>query len=66
MIILSAAGIFAAGAHYYAIDLPEQKTLSSLPPENVNTDEKCNTCMSYCIYTPNFHECVLQRCELIC
>jgi hypothetical protein len=67
MIILSAAGSFAAGAHYYAIDLPEQKALSSLQPENFGVVEKCNTCKSYCDFVPasEYYKC-LQNCELIC
>ena len=70
MVCLSIAGAFGAGAHYYAIDLPEQKAVSDQPPANPansDTGEKCNTCKSHCTYVgpSDFYEC-LADCELIC
>ena len=67
MVCLSIAGSFVAGAHYYAIDLPEQKALSELPPANANSDtgEKCTSCTSLCPYKPNFWQC-MEDCEAIC
>lgn len=69
MVCLSIAGAFVAGAHYYVIDVPQQKALSGYPPANVNMDtaEKCNTCTSGCRYLDpeDYHEC-LAHCELIC
>lgn len=69
MVCLSIAGAVVAGAHYYAIDLPQQKTLSGHPPANANTDlmEKCTTCMNNCAYAGkyNYYECSWY-CETIC
>jgi len=69
MLFMSIAGAFVAGAHYYVIDLPQQKALSEHPPANANSDtlEKCNTCKSYCTYVPfaDYYQC-LADCELIC
>lgn len=69
MICLSIAGAFVGGAHYYAVDLPQQKAVAGHPPANANSDiaEKCNTCRSYCNYLPNDekYKC-LSDCELIC
>ena len=68
MVCLSIAGVFTAGAHYYAIDLPEQKAVSEIPPMNpANSDggEKCTSCTSLCPYSANFWQC-LQDCELVC
>jgi hypothetical protein len=70
MVCLSLAGTFVAGAHYYAIDLPGQKALSRYPPANANGDtrEKCNTCLSPCLYLQteeDYYKCK-ENCELIC
>jgi len=69
MICLSIAGSILAGAHYYAIDLPEQKALSEQTPANANsnTGEKCNTCRSQCGYLSynEVYQC-LAICENIC
>lgn len=69
MVCLSIAGACVAGAHYYAIDVPQQKALSENPPANpANTDtaEKCNTCMNNCVYAvANYYQCLLD-CEVIC
>ena len=69
MVCLSIAGSFVAGAHYYVIDVPQQKALSGYPPANANTDtaEKCNTCMNGCVHSGkyNYWECKLY-CEIIC
>lgn len=68
MVCLSIAGALGAGAHYYAIDLPEQKTLQV--PQNSVTNSlitKCTTCIANCNYVPDNekYEC-LGNCELIC
>ena len=70
MVWLSIFGAFVAGAHYYAIDLPEQKALSEGYPANANSDllEKCDTCKWGCYYLATDSEkyqC-LNDCELIC
>jgi len=68
MVCLSIAGGVVAGAHYYAIDLPEQKALQA--PQNTNTNAmatKCATCIANCNYLPDSqkYQC-LGNCELIC
>jgi len=67
IVCLSIAVAFVAGAHYYIIDVPQQKALSGYPPANANTDtiEKCNTCRSYCPYSGNYYQCKFD-CEVIC
>ncbi|NMB77778.1 MAG: hypothetical protein GYA23_01630 [Methanomicrobiales archaeon] len=52
MICLSLVGTFVAGAHYYVIDIPEQKAIAGHPPANPNTDilEKYNACVSTFCY----------------
>ena len=69
MVCLSIAGAFVAGAHYYVIDVPQQKALSGHPPGNTNTDiqEKCDTCTSNCKYLDpeDYYKC-MEDCELIC
>ena len=69
IVCLSVAGAFAAGAHWYLIDLPEQKALSAQAPANPNTDldEKCQSCTSVCIYLDESikYQC-LDNCCLIC
>jgi hypothetical protein len=69
MVCLSIAGSFAAGLHYFAVDLPQQKSVQA--PENgnsVSTIEKCNSCKDYCTWLPTeklVWEC-RGNCELIC
>ncbi len=68
-VCLSIAGAFVAGAHYYAIDLPQQNALEG-PPYNSNTNSlgnKCPTCLASCTYLPENekYEC-LGRCDLVC
>ena len=70
MVCLSIAGAFVAGAHYYVIDLPQQKALSGYPPANMpNSDlmKKCNSCMNNCVYSgKNYFECKYFNCATIC
>lgn len=68
IICLSIAGVFVAGAHYYAIDLPEQKALQA--PQNSITNSlanKCPTCINNCNYLSDLEKYpCLARCELAC
>lgn len=69
MVCLSVAGTFVAGAHYYVIDIPEQKAIAGHPPGNANGDtiEKCNTCISYCNYVdPEVIGGCISDCDVIC
>ena len=68
MVCLSIVGAFVAGAHYYVIDVPQQKALSEQTPANANSDtrEKCDSCMNNCVYAvTNYYQC-LSDCEVIC
>lgn len=67
MVCLSFAGAFLAGAHYYVIDLPQQKALAENAPANWDLMEKCNTCMNKCVYDGNnYFECKYFNCATIC
>ena len=47
MISLSIAGSILAGAHYYAVDLPQQNVLQA--PENAQSStQRCETCTNNC------------------
>jgi hypothetical protein len=46
MVCLAIAGSFVAGMHYFAIDLPQQKTLQA--PKNTD-GYACGICVKYCI-----------------
>ena len=65
MVCLALLGSVVGGAHYYLVDLPEQKELSGSPPANWNLQEKCDSCQNYCKYSDKYWECMVQ-CELIC
>ena len=63
IVCLSIAGSIAAGVHYFAVDLPEQKALSEHPPanpSNSDTQEKCNTCLSSCTFVQeeDYYQCL--------
>lgn len=70
MACLALFGSIVGGAHYYLVDLPEQKALSENTPLNTansDTQEKCDSCKFNCKYVEGteYWEC-LARCELIC
>ncbi|MCK9632540.1 MAG: hypothetical protein M0R30_12990 [Methanoregula sp.] len=47
MVCLSVAGIVVAGAHYYAVDLPQQQAVTT--PSNVwEYDNPCDLCIETC------------------
>ncbi|MFA6333609.1 MAG: hypothetical protein WCX22_11695 [Methanoregula sp.] len=46
MVCLSIAGSIVAGAHYYAIDLPQQKSIDA--PQNSWFDGDCSHCWREC------------------
>ena len=69
MVCLAIAGTIIAGAHYLAIDRPQQERVQA--PENGNSislNEKCNTCTNNCkwLLTPEAIGKCLENCELIC
>jgi len=64
MICLAIAGSSLAGAHYYAIDLPQQQTLQA--PENAQSSTtSCATCVANCKASTDYYTC-LSQCELVC
>lgn len=66
IVCLAIAGSALAGAHYYAIDLPDQQNAARNPPENTNTMAlKCKNCLLGCTYDPNPVAC-LNNCDLYC
>jgi len=63
MICLAIAGSCIAGAHYYTVDLPQQKMT---PPENGPAfGSQCAICQANCAGKLDLWNC-LQECELIC
>jgi len=73
MVCLSIAGAFVAGAHYYVIDVPQQKALSEHPPANFNPGtenfESCKKCLNDCKNVPegsiDYAKC-MAFCRMIC
>jgi hypothetical protein len=65
IICLSIAATFVAGAHYYVVDLPEQKAMA--PPMNFNPDDPgaCAKCLAMCGLTIWDSDCPnnCMRCE---
>jgi len=63
MVCLAIAGSCIAGAHYYTVDLPQQKVT---PPDNGATwGYKCDICKANCVGKTDIWYC-LQECDLIC
>jgi hypothetical protein len=63
MVCLAIAGSCIAGAHYYTVDLPQQK---ATPPENsIKFGQKCEICRANCVGETDFYNC-LTECDLIC
>jgi hypothetical protein len=63
MVCLSIAGTVVAGAHYFAVDLPQQKAL----PAPANDLSPCEKSCAYCYYTSYnpgtcYTNCVKQNC----
>jgi len=60
MICLAVAGSFIAGAHYFTVDLPQQKTVN-VPVNSEGTVTPCEIsaqlCMSECISAECMTEC---------
>jgi hypothetical protein len=66
MICLALAGSIVAGAHYYTVDLPQQKDAANHPPDNgANPGVKCTVCQSNCVGKTDYYTC-LSECKLIC
>lgn len=63
MVCLSIAGTVVAGAHYFAVDLPQQKAL----PAPANDFSPCEKSCAYCWYLSGnpgtcYTNCVKQNC----
>jgi hypothetical protein len=64
MVCLAIFGSIVAGAHYYAVDLPEQKSIKA--PENAgNNLIVCQLCKKNCIGKADYYGC-LDGCSLVC
>ena len=63
MVCLAIAGSCIAGAHYYTVDLPQQK---ATPPDNgPKFGYQCDICKANCVGKTDIWNC-LQECDLIC
>ncbi len=63
MVCLAIAGSCIAGAHYYTVDLPQQKMT---PPGNGPAfGNQCAICQANCAGKLDLWNC-LQECDLIC
>ena len=63
MVCLAIAGSCIAGAHYYTVDLPQQK---ATPPENgMKLSHQCDICKANCVGELDIYNCLLE-CDLIC
>ena len=63
IVCLALAGSCIAGAHYYAVDLPQQKVT---PPDNgLPLGHQCEICQSNCADKTDIWNC-LQECDMIC
>jgi hypothetical protein len=64
MVCLAIAGSILAGAHYYAIDLPQQRNAPA-PENNIPIDAGCRICQSNCYGVADYYDCMTE-CQLIC
>ena len=66
MVCLGISGSLVAGAHYFAVDLPQQQARALHPPGNGNTEllAACNICMQNCQFESNSYECE-NTCKLL-
>jgi hypothetical protein len=64
MIGLAIFGSIIAGAHYYAVDLPEQKNIPA-PENNIPLNSGCKICQSNCNGVRDYYNCMTE-CDLIC
>ena len=64
MVCLAVAGSIMAGAHYYAIDIPQQNALQA--PENAGVSgSSCDICRLNCKIDRDYNTC-MEQCELVC
>jgi len=61
MVCLAVAGSILGGAHYYAVDIPQQNALQ--PPQNADSsNQNCKTCKHNCKIDLDYYLC-LSICE---
>jgi hypothetical protein len=63
-ICLAIAGSAVAGAHYYAVDLPQQKAPDA-PDNGLKPFSKCEICQSNCLGKVDIYDC-MNECDLAC
>lgn len=62
---LAVLGSIIAGAHYYAVDLPQQK--QAPPPDNgIKLFTQCDTCHANCNFVPDDYYDCMSECDMIC
>lgn len=70
MICLSIAGSILAGAHYYAVDLPQQNALKA-PENGWDSTQSCEVCTGNCIIHKitgderRYFDCI-DQCGTVC
>lgn len=64
MVCLAIAGSVLAGAHYYAVDLPQQNTIQA-PGNAYSSTATCAICKSNCKGSSDYFQC-LSECDLVC
>ena len=67
MVCLGIAGSLVAGAHYYAVDLPEQQARALQAPANaIELMGSCNICMANCATDKDRYGCEATCLLLVC
>lgn len=65
MVCLALAGTFVAGAHYYAVDLPEQQKNLQAPDNGMKPMIKCQICKANCEGKVDYYNCYTE-CDMLC
>jgi len=63
MVCLAIAGSCIAGAHYYTVDLPQQKV--TIPENGPSLGHQCDICKANCVGVTDIWNCI-QECDMIC
>ena len=64
MVCLALAGSITAGAHYYAIDIPQQNAVQA-PDNSGSSAMTCAICKNNCKVSADYYDC-LDQCNLVC
>jgi hypothetical protein len=66
MVCLGITGSLVAGAHYYAVDLPEQARALQAPVNVIELKAGCNICMANCVTDKDRFGCEATCLLLVC